>query len=147
MFTEWRQPLVYGVETTSCLRSGDNLLFTEWRQPLVYGVETTSCLRGRDNLLFTEWRQPLVYGVETTSCLRSGDDLLFGCCYRSPTKTISSHQNNQKLSQLIKCTSEKKNTATSVLLEISTTEALTGIPGRALFSVNGENHLLPKNGH
>ena len=40
--------------------------------------------------------------------LWGGDNLLFGCCYRSPTKTISSGQNTQKLNQRIKCISEKK---------------------------------------
>ena len=40
--------------------------------------------------------------------LRGGDILLFGCCYRSPTKTASSDENNNKLNRLLKCISKKK---------------------------------------
>ena len=40
--------------------------------------------------------------------LRGGDMLLFGCCYRSPTTTDSSANNNEKLNRLLKCISLKK---------------------------------------
>lgn len=40
--------------------------------------------------------------------LRGGDLLLFASCYRSPTRTESSPQNNEKLNRLLKCF-EKRN--------------------------------------
>ena len=40
--------------------------------------------------------------------LRGGDVLLFGCCYRSPTTTELSGENNDKLNRLLKCISLKK---------------------------------------
>ena len=40
--------------------------------------------------------------------LRGGDMLLFGCCYRSPTTTELSGENNDKLNRLLKCISLKK---------------------------------------
>ena len=41
--------------------------------------------------------------------LRSSDSLLLGCCYRSPTKTDSSTENNSKLNQFLKWVSEKRH--------------------------------------
>ena len=43
-------------------------------------------------------------------CLRGGDTILFACCYRSPTKTPTSDQNNVKLNQPIRHISRKKFT-------------------------------------
>ena len=40
--------------------------------------------------------------------LRGGDLLLLACCYRSPTPSESSNQNNEKLNRLLRCI-EKKN--------------------------------------
>ena len=40
--------------------------------------------------------------------LRGGDVLLFGCIYRSPTPSLTSDQNNEKLNRLLKCISNKK---------------------------------------
>ena len=40
--------------------------------------------------------------------LRGGDLLLLACCYRSPTPTESSNQNNENLNRLFRCI-EKKN--------------------------------------
>ena len=40
--------------------------------------------------------------------LRGGDVLLFGCFYRSPTKSMTSDENNTKLNQLLKHLSLKK---------------------------------------
>ena len=40
--------------------------------------------------------------------LRGGDMLLFACCYRSPTTTDSSRQNDEKLNRLMKYISLKK---------------------------------------
>ncbi len=42
--------------------------------------------------------------------LRGGDTLLFGCCYRSPTPTESSTDNNENLNRLLKYVSSKKYT-------------------------------------
>ncbi|MEO2160790.1 MAG: endonuclease/exonuclease/phosphatase family protein, partial [bacterium] len=39
--------------------------------------------------------------------LRGGDKLLFGCCYRSPTLTQISDQNNKKLNQFLSSISKK----------------------------------------
>ena len=47
--------------------------------------------------------------------LRGGDILLFGCCYRSPTKTDSSDDNNENLNRLIKSVSLKKYTHTCLV--------------------------------
>ena len=40
--------------------------------------------------------------------LMGGDTMLFGCCYRSPTLTPTSNENNEKLNGLLKIISEKK---------------------------------------
>ena len=39
--------------------------------------------------------------------LRGGDTLLFGCCYRSPTTTVTTNANNDNLIRLMKCVSLK----------------------------------------
>ena len=41
--------------------------------------------------------------------LRGSDSLLIGCCYRSPTKTDTSLENNCKLTQFLKWASEQKH--------------------------------------
>ena len=41
--------------------------------------------------------------------LRGSDSLLIGCCYRSPTKTVSSTENNSKLNEFLKWASEKNH--------------------------------------
>ena len=40
--------------------------------------------------------------------LRGGDIMLFACCYRSPTRTHSSEENNEKLNRLFHAISLKK---------------------------------------
>ena len=47
--------------------------------------------------------------------LRGGDMLLFGCCYRSPTTTDSSANNNEKLNRLLNCISLKKYSHTCIV--------------------------------
>ena len=41
--------------------------------------------------------------------LRGGDTLLLGCCYRSPTKSDTSAENNAKVNQFLKWVSESKH--------------------------------------
>ena len=41
--------------------------------------------------------------------LRGGDTLLLGCCYRSPTETETSAENNYRLNRLLRWVSEKKH--------------------------------------
>ena len=41
--------------------------------------------------------------------LRGGDTLLLGCCYRSPTKTNTSAENNSKLNEFLKWVAERKH--------------------------------------
>ena len=40
--------------------------------------------------------------------LRGGDTLLFACCYRSPTRTATSDQNNEKLNRLLEYITNNK---------------------------------------
>ena len=40
--------------------------------------------------------------------LRGGDTMLFACCYRSPTQTAGSNDNNEKLNQLLHVIAKKK---------------------------------------
>ena len=47
--------------------------------------------------------------------LRGGDTLLFGCCYRSPTSTEISDQNNAKLNQLLKRISKRSYSHTCIV--------------------------------
>ena len=47
--------------------------------------------------------------------LRGGDTLIFGCFYRSPTPTINSEGNNEKLNSLLRSVSRKKYSHTSIL--------------------------------
>ena len=39
--------------------------------------------------------------------LRGGDLLLFACCYRSPTPSETSNQNNDKLNRFLRCIEKK----------------------------------------
>ena len=41
--------------------------------------------------------------------LRGGDTLLLGCCYRSPTKTATSDNNNNKLNAFLKWVAERRH--------------------------------------
>ena len=41
--------------------------------------------------------------------LRGGDSLLLGCCYRSPTKTERSAENNSNLNDFLRWVSERKH--------------------------------------
>ena len=47
--------------------------------------------------------------------LRGGDTLIFGCFYRSPTPTINSEENNEKLNSLLRYVSRKKYSHTCIL--------------------------------
>ena len=47
--------------------------------------------------------------------LRGGDTLIFGCFYRSPTPTINSEGNNEKLNSLLRSVSRKKYSHTCIL--------------------------------
>ena len=47
--------------------------------------------------------------------LRKGDILLFGCCYRSPTATDQSANNNRELNRLLKSISLKKYSYTCIV--------------------------------
>ena len=40
--------------------------------------------------------------------LRGGDTMLFACCYRSPTQSAISNENNEKLNQLLRIIANKK---------------------------------------
>lgn len=40
--------------------------------------------------------------------LRGGDTMLFACCYRSPTQSAMSNENNEKLNQLLRVIAKKK---------------------------------------
>ena len=53
--------------------------------------------------------------------LRGGDTLIFGCFYRSPTPTINSEGNNEKLDSLLRSV-RGRNTATHAFSEILITE-------------------------
>ena len=57
--------------------------------------------------------------------LHEGDTLTFGCFYRSPTTTINSEENNEKLNSLLRCVSRKKYSL-HAFSEILITEISTG---------------------
>jgi hypothetical protein len=52
--------------------------------------------------------------------LRGGDILLFGCCYRSPTATETSDQNNGQLNRLLKCISKKNYSHKCIVGDLTT---------------------------